>query len=180
LLGTYGQLIVNADGSFTYRIDNNDPLVDALDPGATLTEVFNYTISDGALSDIGLLTITIQGVNDAPVAADDNGVSIEAGGTLNGTPGADASGNVISNDRDVDNADGNNLVAPPQGKVTSFRTGGKEGSGTTGSLGVALKGLYGSLTLNADGSYRYVLDNSNPVTPSPRHSITPCWITRVA
>ncbi|NDG74139.1 MAG: isopeptide-forming domain-containing fimbrial protein [Synechococcaceae bacterium WB8_1B_136] len=162
LLGSYGQLIVNADGSFTYSIDNNDPIVDSLDPGATLTEVFNYTVSDGALSDIGLLTITIQGVNDAPVATDDIGVAIEAGGSLNGTPGADARGNVISNDRDVDNADGNNQVAPPQGKVVSFRTGGKEGSGTSGSLGVALKGLYGSLTLNADGSYRYVLDNSNP------------------
>jgi fimbrial isopeptide formation D2 family protein/uncharacterized repeat protein (TIGR01451 family) len=162
LWGIYGQLIVNADGSFTYSIDNNHPIVDALDPGASLSESFNYTVSDGALSDIGLLTITIQGVNDAPVADDDNGVSIEAGGTLNGTPGADGSGNVISNDRDVDNADGNNLVAPPQGKVLSFRTGGNEGSGTTGNLGAALKGLYGSLTLNADGSYHYVLDNSNP------------------
>ena len=174
LRGIYGQLIVNADGSFTYSIDNNHPIVDALDPGASLSESFNYTVSDGALSDIGLLTITIQGVNDAPVADDDNGVSIEAGGTLNGTPGADASGNVINNDRDVDNADGNNLVAPPQGKVVSFRTGGNEGSGTTGNLGAALKGLYGSLTLNADGSYRYVLDNSNPTVDAlnPGDTIT--------
>ena len=162
LRGIYGQLIVNADGSFTYSIDNNDPNVDALDPGASLSESFNYTVSDGALSDTGVLTVTIQGVNDTPVAANDSGVASEAGGTLNGIPGADAAGNVISNDRDVDNADGNNLVAPPQGKVVSFRTGGKEGSGTAGSLGAALKGLYGALTLNADGSYRYVLDNSNP------------------
>ena len=27
--------------------------------------------------------------------------------------------------------------------------------------GTALNGLYGTLTLNADGSYSYVLDNSN-------------------
>ncbi len=163
LRGSFGQITINADGSYTYELNNANPTVDALDPGASLTEVFNYTVSDGALSDSGVLVITIQGANDAPVSADDTGLAIEAGGTLNGTPGTNASGNVITNDRDVDNRDGNNLVAPPLGSVVSFRTGAREGAGTAGTVGAALTGLYGSLTLRADGTYTYVVDNANPV-----------------
>jgi fimbrial isopeptide formation D2 family protein/uncharacterized repeat protein (TIGR01451 family) len=157
LLGTYGQLTVNADGTYTYVVDNRNALVDALDPGARLSESFNYTVSDGALSDIGVISITIQGANDAPVAANDTGTVVEAGGT----PGATATGNVISNDRDIDNRDGNNLVAPPEGTVVAVRTGAKEGAGSAGTVGAALKGLYGSLTLSGNGAYTYVLDNTN-------------------
>jgi len=159
LLGTYGQLTVNADGTYTYVVDNRNALVDALDPGASLSEFFNYTVSDGALSDIGVISITIQGANDAPVAANDTGTVVEAGGT----PGATATGNVISNDRDIDNRDGNNLVAPPEGTVVAVRTGAKEGAGTAGTVGAALKGIYGSLTLSANGTYTYVVDNTNPM-----------------
>ncbi len=159
LLGTYGQLTVNADGTYTYVVDNRNALVDALDPGASLSESFNYTVSDGALSDIGVISITIQGANDAPVAANDTGTVVEAGGT----PGATATGNVISNDRDIDNRDGNNLVAPPEGTVVAVRTGAKEGAGTAGTVGAALKGIYGSLTLSANGTYTYVVDNTNPM-----------------
>ncbi len=162
LRGSYGQLTLNVDGSYTYLVDNANPLVDALDPGASLSEAFNYTVSDGALSDTGVLTITVRGANDAPVAVDDSGVAIEAGGTLNGTPGANATGQVIGNDRDIDNQDGNNLIAPPLGSVVAIRTGAREGSGTAGSVGTALKGLYGSLTLRPDGTYTYVVEDSNP------------------
>lgn len=174
LRGSFGQLTINADGSYTYELNNANPTVDALDPGASLTEFFNYTVSDGALSDNGVLRITIQGANDAPVSADDTALAIEAGGTLNGTPGTNASGNVITNDRDVDNRDGNNLVAPPLGAVVSFRTGAREGSGTAGTVGSALTGLYGSLTLRADGTYTYVVDNANPVVEAlnPGDTIT--------
>ena len=160
LLGTYGQLTVNADGTYTYVVDNRNALVDALDPGASLSESFNYTVSDGALSDIGVISITIQGANDAPVAANDTGTVVEAGGTPGAT--ATATGNVISNDRDIDNRDGNNLVAPPEGTVVAVRTGAKEGAGSAGTVGAALKGLYGSLTLSANGTYTYVVDNTNP------------------
>gem|GEM_PF-670163 len=162
LRGTYGQLTVNANGSYTYVVDNGNALVDALDPGASLSEAFNYTVTDGALSDVGVITITIKGANDAPVATNDTGTAVEAGGTLNTTPGSNATGNVISNDRDVDTRDGNNLTAPPEGTVVAVRTGDKEGAGTAGTVGTALKGLYGSLTLSANGSYTYVVDNANP------------------
>jgi len=59
---------------------------------------FEYTLSDGSLTDTGLVTFTITAVNDAPVAVDDSLSSI-----------AEDSGNrtisissLISNDNDVD------------------------------------------------------------------------------
>ena len=35
------------------------------------TAGFDYTVSDGTLTDIGQVTVTVTGVNDAPVAVDD-------------------------------------------------------------------------------------------------------------
>ncbi len=47
LLGTYGSLTLGSDGSYTYLLDNGNPLVDALDDGDTLTESFAYEATDG-------------------------------------------------------------------------------------------------------------------------------------
>ena len=45
-----------------------------MDAGERLIESFNYTVRDtGGLTDTAVLTITITGANDAPVASDDNG-----------------------------------------------------------------------------------------------------------
>ena len=44
LNGTYGQLTMNADGSYTY-IANKDA-ADPLDPGDTVTDTFTYTVTD--------------------------------------------------------------------------------------------------------------------------------------
>ncbi len=175
LTGTYGQLTLNANGSYTY-VANQDA-ADALDAGDTATDVFNYTVSDGtgSLNSDGtdnttataLITITILGANDTPVAQNDVGVIVEDG-TLTVTNGANANvsgsydetgehtGDVIhtslagSKDTDVDGDDTANLV------VSAVRVGSSEGSGTAGTLGQALTGTYGQLTLNANGSYSYV------------------------
>ena len=42
------------------------------------TETVSYTVSDGTLTDVGTLTITVTAVNDAPVAVDDT-ISLEQG-----------------------------------------------------------------------------------------------------
>ena len=39
--------------------------------------------------------------------------------------------------------------------VSAIRTGQESGSGTSGSVGSALTGTYGTLTIAADGSYTY-------------------------
>ena len=55
--------------AYTYNANT----ANALDDGDTATDVFTYTVSDGSLTDTGTLTITIEGINDAPVAQDDYG-----------------------------------------------------------------------------------------------------------
>ena len=70
--GTYGQLTLAANGSYTY-VANKDA-ADALDPGDVVTDSFNYTVSDGqGETDIAVLTITVIGINDAPVGVADPG-----------------------------------------------------------------------------------------------------------
>lgn len=65
--GNYGSIVLNADGTYTYTLDNRNPAVQRLNNGQTLTEVFRYTImdSDGDVSTT-TLTITIRGVSDTP------------------------------------------------------------------------------------------------------------------
>ena len=56
-----GSLVLAADGSYTYTPALNFNGIDTVD----------YTVTDGMLTDIGTLTITVNPVNDAPVAVDD-------------------------------------------------------------------------------------------------------------
>ena len=159
LLGTYGRLTLNADGSYTYVIDNDKASVQALKAGQTVTEVFSYTgaNTDATQDGSANLTITITGTNDAPVAVADTATAIEAGGTANGTAGSNATGNVLTNDTDVDLADTKVVSAIHAGSAT----------GTTGDSAVAAgtptvkAGTYGSISINADGSYTYTITDQN-------------------
>ncbi|MBF4467764.1 Ig-like domain-containing protein, partial [Flavobacterium sp. LC2016-12] len=62
-----GTLTLAADGSYTYM------------PAANFhgADTVNYTVTDGNLTDIGTLTITVTPVNDAPLAVDDTITAIE-------------------------------------------------------------------------------------------------------
>ncbi len=67
LAGEYGSLTLSADGRWTYTLNNSNTAVQALSPGQTLTERFNYTVTDrsgNGLTDIAVLTITIEGAQD--------------------------------------------------------------------------------------------------------------------
>jgi len=88
------------------------------------------------------------GVNVAPIAGNDTGSAVEAGIAA----GSDATGNVLGNDTDYD---ANAL------SVSAIRTGIEAGVGTAGTVGSGLAGQYGALTLNANGSYTYQVDNVN-------------------
>jgi large repetitive protein len=59
---------------------------------------FVYTVSDGDLTDTGVVTVTVTPVNDAPVAADD------AAATDEDTPVELAAAALLANDTDVDTA----------------------------------------------------------------------------
>jgi len=84
-VGLYGTLVINANGSYTYTLDEDKPVVNALDSGQTLTESFAYTISDGSLSVGSTLTITVFGTNDAPTIGTAI-ARVSEEGLLNGLP----------------------------------------------------------------------------------------------
>ena len=163
--GTYGTLTLNADGSYTYVVDETNTTVQALrTSGQVVSEAFSYTMADAAaVASSSSLTITIQGANDAPVGVDDMASATEAGGVANGTAGSVGSGNVLTNDTDVDS--GGETKA-----VIAIRTGSEAGSGTSGTLGAGLAGSYGTLTVAADGTYTYVVDESNATVQALRTS----------
>jgi VCBS repeat-containing protein len=60
-----GLVTLNANGSYIY---NPNGAFNQLPQGATDSDSFNYTVSDGnGGSAVGIVTITITGVNDAPI-----------------------------------------------------------------------------------------------------------------
>ena len=127
---------MNANGTYTYTLNNSDADTNALAHGVTVTEVFTYTVRDpDGLTDTAQLTITITGTNDAPVAvADTNGADAvtEAGVNPGNTPFAgdpSATGNVLTNDTDVDTGDTKTV---------------SEVNGSAANVGTAVTGTYGS------------------------------------
>ena len=70
LQGVYGTLLISADGSYTYTVDETNADVIAWGIGdPVLTETFNYTISDPANETASaVITVNISGVNDPPEA----------------------------------------------------------------------------------------------------------------
>jgi len=127
-----------------------------------LQDVFTYeTIDAGGLTSLATVTITIQGSNDNPVGVNDTASATEAGGVANGTPGIDPTGNVLTNDTDVDS------VANGETKtVTTVVSDDLGGSAT--AAGTSVTGSYGSITINSNGSYVYNVDNNNVTVQSLR------------
>lgn len=84
MVGTYGSVTINADGSYTYTLNNGAANVQALADGETVYDTFTYRMEDAdGDNDTATLTIKVMGTNDAPVAVDD-GV-LPAGVPITGT-----------------------------------------------------------------------------------------------
>jgi VCBS repeat-containing protein/CshA-type fibril repeat protein len=66
LVGSYGSLTVNANGGYSYTLDNALATVQALKSGETLSDRFTYTLSDGHSTAEADITVTVEGSNDAP------------------------------------------------------------------------------------------------------------------
>jgi VCBS repeat-containing protein/CshA-type fibril repeat protein len=113
ITGKYGVLTIGANGAYSYNIDENNADVKALASGATLSETFNYTVSEIGnspnLTSSSTLRIVINGANNAPVALDDyNSVLERSSSTTNMVNGSStstygtATGDVTTNDTDTD------------------------------------------------------------------------------
>ncbi|ORU92747.1 MAG: hypothetical protein A6F72_05280 [Cycloclasticus sp. symbiont of Poecilosclerida sp. N] len=63
---TYGTFSIDTDGVWSYTLDNAHADVNALAAGDTRTDTIEVRAADGT---VGTITITINGVNDAPVIA---------------------------------------------------------------------------------------------------------------
>ena len=60
---SYGTVTINpSTGLWSYVLNNANPVVDALDGGDTLTDIFVVAVSDAAGSDTQTITITINGI----------------------------------------------------------------------------------------------------------------------
>lgn len=161
IVGLYGTLVINKEtGDYTYTLDNGNSMVNGLDDGdPPLTdEVFTYTVGDGDLSATATLTIIINGANDAPLAENDTNWGKE--GSF-GSPAVDASGNVLQT-LAHDGAPSGSFGDVADADVDLETLTVNSVNGSAANVGVALAGLYGTLTLNGDGSYSYIVDNANP------------------
>ncbi|MFM1908855.1 MAG: hypothetical protein RLZZ591_2532, partial [Pseudomonadota bacterium] len=176
IIGKYGTLKIGANGSYVYEIDNLNASVQALRTSSnTLQESFTYTVSDLALGNNGnlnsaTLTITIEGANDAPVGVNDTGVALEAGVNA----GSDATGNVLPNDTDVDAGDTKKVTLIHNDNASSQSDTPVTTSYTSLSTNYASSdGLYGTLRILSDGSYRYIVDNDNATVKALGPASTP-------
>ncbi|MHA7059733.1 VCBS domain-containing protein, partial [Aquimarina sp. M1] len=122
----YGSIVVQSDGSYSYTVDTDSPAVAGLVNGTILQDIFAYTVEDstGAF-DYGILTITINGIDDLPVAVDDNdSVTVNVVNT--------ATGNVIEGN----GTDGEDLLDRPLSRLIweNEFTNGTTVGGTTRTI----------------------------------------------
>jgi len=144
------------NGSVTWSYELPDNSFDFLAKGETLALTYTATVNDGHGGIVSApFTVTITGSNDVPVANGDANTGdavVESGVNPANTSFADdptAVGNVLTNDTDVDINHALSVAAV---------------AGIAGNVGLAVTGTYGSVTIGADGSYSYTLDNSDPDT----------------
>jgi VCBS repeat-containing protein len=65
ITGTYGDLTINADGSWSYALVSSRAATNALTNGQIATETFTYRVADGhGLTDTAELALSIQGTAD--------------------------------------------------------------------------------------------------------------------
>ncbi|VVP81098.1 retention module-containing protein [Pseudomonas fluorescens] len=134
--GNYGQIVLNPNGTYTYTLTSPASTTPHADDGAnSLTETFTYQATD-SLGNIVTSTIVVSIVDDVPKAVNDSNANSASETQLTLT------GNVLTND--VQGAD---VVAtgPNAGPITP----------------ATIVGTYGTLVLNANGTYTYTLDGND-------------------
>ncbi|MBC3208454.1 retention module-containing protein [Pseudomonas sp. SWRI111] len=131
--GNHGQIVLNPNGTYTYTLTSPASTTPHADDGAnSLSETFTYQATD-SLGNVVTSSIVVSIVDDVPKALNDSNADSATETLLTLT------GNVLDND--VQGAD---IVA--SGPITP---------GT-------FTGTYGTMVLNADGTYTYTL-NTNDV-----------------
>ncbi|WP_198303978.1 VCBS domain-containing protein [Aeromonas veronii] len=137
--GALGSLTITADGSWSYNVDNN--AVQYLDAGESKVEVFTVYGKDGSSHEV---TITINGAEDKSTI------------TVTGT---DKDAGAVTEDVDTNPAvEGVQLTVGGHLTISDADRNDKPEFDTT-KVG-APQGALGSLTITADGSWSYNVDNN--------------------
>jgi len=139
-----GSSVIAAYSALLGQVSYADTGTDA-SSGSHPTRTVTWGVNDGSGS---LNTTSVVTIDRAPVANNDTAWAGD-GQTVTTT----AATGLLSNDTDLDR------------DTLSFV--GLSGSNGAGSLGIPLAGVYGHLTLNADGSYLYVADNLSTINAAP-------------
>ena len=133
----YGTFTMTADGEWTYKLDDSNCAVQALNVGDKLTDCFTVTTIDGTEQ---VVTVTIYGTNDpAIICGTKEGSVIEASGVANSVSCKPTATGTLT-DADVDNTP-NTFTAIDSPKASD--------------------GGYGTFTMTKDGVWTYTLDNTN-------------------
>ena len=142
-----GQFTINADGSWNFNPGTD---FDDLAADASRTTSITYTGSDGnGGTDTAILRVIVNGFNDAPVAADDQGrthndrVLIVDGWEQ--ASGSSVNYPLLYNDNDLEND-----------PLSITAVGSMADSQTTANVGQPIEGTGGGgFTVSADGTYRF-------------------------
>lgn len=155
--GSYGTLTVNADGSYSYKLNNQNPAIDKLNVGDRATDSFTLAVTATAKDANGnpvtvtqdvTINVGIAGTNDAPVLSGTEvekgivwkGVFTDVDGTSNHVFGSVVATGQVSGASDVDDSTSSYMLWNGSSTVATLQT------------------EYGTITMNADGSYSYYLD----------------------
>ncbi|MFY2107632.1 retention module-containing protein, partial [Achromobacter ruhlandii] len=133
--GQYGSFTVDGTGKWTYTLDNGSDKVQALKDGETVTDTITVTVDDGhGGTATETITVTITGTNDAAVITPSK-------------PGDDAG--TVEED--------GNLTTGGKLDVTDKDAGEANFNPQTDA-----KGEHGKFSIDANGNWKYELDNNDP------------------
>ena len=157
---TSGAIVtINEDGSYSY--DPNGAF-DYLGVDESATDTFEYTVSDGrGGTDTGTVTITVTGVNDAPVAGDDTDSTDQNTST---------GGNVLTNDSDPDDND----TLTVEAGTLNLTSGATVTINTDGSYSYDPNGAFDYLGVgeSATDTFDYTVSDSHDVTATATVTVT--------
>ena len=167
-LASGASVTMNADGAFVY--DQNGAF-SGLATGATATDTFDYTISDGnGGTDTATASITVTSTNAAPIAVDDN-FSVNRGNGLDRdvTPGtvgqdSDPNGDVIN----VVSVNGGGIGGP-----IALASGASVNMNADGTFSYSQQGAFDFLNLgqSAQDSFQYTISDGKGGTDTATASI---------
>lgn len=155
--GAGSTVTLNADGGYVV-----DAAANALSAGEIVRQDFGYTLSDNqGATTRAVLSVSVVGANDAPVANGDEAGSLAENGSANG--------NVLSNDTDVDRLDtltvsalnGNALAAGSQSLAVVLDSGAKVELHSDGRYTYDTNGAFASLLSGEEAldSFQYTVSD---------------------